>query len=99
DGQMRERLVAEPVRHARRGRLFLQALAERRVAEHAAIRRLVVAGENGRAPGEERLERVGMAQRELHAEREAADLRPQLAAAPTGALDVPHLAEHARGSR
>ena len=52
---------------------------------------------DGRAPGEKRLERIGMAQRELHAQREAADLRPELAPAAARRLDLRHLAEDTRG--
>ena len=96
DRQVRPRLVAEAVGHAGGGGFLLELLAERRIGQHAPVRRLV-GRLDGRAPAQERLQRIGMAQRELHAEREAADLRPQLAPASAGRLDLAQLAEHARG--
>ena len=93
-------LVAEAVGHAGGGAtLLLERRAERRIGQDARGTRASPSASMAGTPGEERLQRIGMAQRELHAEREAADLRPQLAAARAGRLDLAELAEHAGADR
>ena len=89
-------VIGKPERNSSRSRLRLDRVAERRVG-HDPPELLGTLRLHGGAPGEKRLEGVRMRKAELHAEGEASDLPPELAAAALRVANLVELPEHALG--
>ena len=97
DRHVIERVVREAVGHAATAaRLGLDRAPELRVGEGAAVVVGPLRFDRG-PPRDQRFQRIRMAQGELHAEREAADVAPELAPALARGVDLRELAEHALG--
>ena len=90
---MIQAVIGEAIRHGLAARLGLDCGAKLRIGEDVPIA-LAAFGDHGRPPREQRFQRIRMAQRELHAERKAAHLSPQLATALARLADLRELVEH-----
>src|SRR4051812_41920088 len=96
DRHMVQAVIREAVWDGAAARFGLHCRAKLRISENLTIA-LTALGHHRRTPRQNGFQRVGMAQGELHAERETADLSPELPAALARFADPFELVEHELG--